>query len=185
MGAARQAFMTKFNTAYKSRLGAVATLIGLALATSCQSPVAPDSKTSAGKPYDERANGADLVAAAIRQAADGNKHVLLLFGANWCPYCRQLHAMLEHDPAVSALVRSSFVVVPIDVGTSTRNRNTSLIDRYGATVFTDGVPSVVVIDTKGNRLAPTQDNPWSAKNRIEADRVIAFLRKAGGGLPNR
>lgn len=180
MRAARQTFMTRFITAFKSRLGAVATLIGLALATGCQSPTAPDAESSAGEPYDERTSGADLVAAALRQARDGNKHVILLFGANWCPYCRQLHALLDHDPEVSALVRSSFVVVPIDVGTSARNRNTNLIDRYGATVFTDGVPSVVVIDAQGNRLAPTRDNPWSAKNRIEAGRVLDFLRRAGG-----
>jgi thiol:disulfide interchange protein len=172
--------MTQSITTLKSRLVAVATLIGLALATACQSPTATNSEASAGEPYDERTSGSDLVDAALQQALAGNKHVILLFGANWCPYCRQLHALLENDPQVSALVKESFVVVPIDVGTSSRNRNTSVIDRYGATVFTDGVPSVVVIDAKGKRLAPTRDNPWSAKNRIEADRVITFLKKGGG-----
>lgn len=164
----------------KSRLVAIASLIGLAFATACQAPTAMNTETSAGGPYDERTDGADLVRAALKEASAGNKRVILLFGANWCPYCRQLHALLESDPEVRALVRSSFVVVPLDVGTSARNRNTDLIDRYRAPVFTDGVPSVVVIDAEGRRIAPTSDNPWSAKDRIEAGRVMAFLRKAGG-----
>lgn len=148
-------------------------------AIGCQTPTPPDSSPT-HTAFDERTSGQALVDAALARARTDKKNVILLFGANWCPYCRQLHALLKHDPDVSALVQESFVVVPIDVGTSARNRNTSVIDRFGATVYTDGVPSVVVIDAEGKRLAPTYDNPWSAKNRIEAGPVMEFLRRAGG-----
>jgi len=150
---------------------------GLLVAAGCQTtgPV----NTSAGDAFDEQTDGKVLVEVALDQARAENKKVILLFGANWCPYCRQLHALLENDPEVSALVRASFLVVPLDVGTSAHNRNTALIDRYGATVFSDGVPSVVVLDAGGKKLGPSKGNPWSAKNRIEAARVIQFLKQAG------
>lgn len=175
--------MGSFTKHTMNALGSVKTTSGLLLlaallSSGCQAPRSHDA--AGGGVFDEQTSGSALVKSAQDQARVENKKIILLFGANWCPYCRQLHALLANDPEVSALVRKSFVVVPLDVGTSARNRNAALIDRYGATVFSDGVPSVVVIDERGNKLAPTKDNPWSAKNRIEAGRVIQFLKQAGG-----
>jgi len=153
-------------------------LVASLLAGGCQSPRSEAVATGSGQIFDEHVNGKTLVNDALVRAKVENKRVILLFGANWCPYCRQLHGLMESEPAVRELVEKEFVVVPIDVGTSARNRNTILIDRYGATVFTDGTPSVVVVDAAGKRLAPTGDNPWSAKNPIEAQRVMAFLNGA-------
>jgi len=127
--------------------------------------------------FDEQTSGRELVRAAVAEAGATDRHVILLFGANWCPYCRKLHTLMESDPVVAPLVRDSFVVVPVDVGTSTRNRNTALIDRYDSNVFTDGTPSLVILDRDGNRVAPTDDNPWSARNPIEAERVRSFLAR--------
>lgn len=153
----------------------------LALATTgCQSPSATESASTANQIFDEHTSGKTLVNAALDQAKAENKKVILLFGANWCPYCRKLHGLFENDPTLHDLVQKDFVVVPIDVGTSTHNRNVNLIDKYGSNVFTDGTPSLVIVDANGKRVAPTKDNPWSAKNPIEADRVISFLKKAGG-----
>lgn len=143
--------------------------------TGCRSGDEAKRTPAAAQMYDEETSGTVLVEAALARARAENRQVILLFGANWCPYCRQLHELLNNDPAVGAVVRQSFVVVPIDVGTSARNRNVNLIDRYGATVFSEGVPSVVVIDADGRRLAPTKANPWSSKDRIESARMLNFL----------
>lgn len=145
----------------------------------CKSTGEVQSKPSANQIFDEHTSGKTLVEAGLKQAKAENKDVILLFGANWCPFCRQLHGLIENDPAVHSLVQKRFVVVPLDVGTSAHNRNVSLIDKYGSNVFTDGTPSVVVLNADGRRLAPTKDNPWSAKNPIEASRVIGFLERAG------
>lgn len=160
-----------------------AVLASLALTvffTGCQTSPTAESTSNANRVFDEHTSGKMLVNAAMDQARAENKKVILLFGANWCPYCRQLHALFENDPEVHALVEKEFVVVPIDVGTSTHNRNLNLIDKYQSNVFTDGTPSVVIINADGKRLAPTDDNPWSAKNPIETGRVLGFLKKAGG-----
>ena len=149
---------------------------GLLAVSGCQSASDPGQAT--GKIFNEQVSGKTLVNEAMTRAKAENKQVLLLFGANWCPYCRALHGLLETDPAVREMVAKGFVVVPVDLGSSGGNRNTALADRYEAPVYTDGIPALVVTDADGKRVAPTRDNPWSAKNPIEAARVIAFLKQA-------
>lgn len=156
-------------------------LAGLLTGFACHSPGSQyrdDQAAEADQIFDERANGRDLLEAALQRAQAEDRHLLLLFGANWCSYCWQLHALLENDPSLRQVVNASFIVVPIDVGTSRRNRNTGLIDRYEASVFTDGTPALVVLDSAGHRVAPTGANPWSARDGIEADRIRAFLERS-------
>lgn len=150
------------------------------LLVGCES-TPPPAATTGHAIFDEQTSGKALVDAALEEAQAGQKHVLLLFGANWCPYCRQLHGLLDSDPALRELVASSYVVVPIDVGTSARNRNTALIDRYRATVFSDGTPALVVIDSQGDRRAPTKDNPWSTKYSVDPAQLRQFLTAAKAG----
>ena len=44
--------------------------------------------------WDEAAAGSEMIADALTVAASGNKHVLLQFGASWCPWCHRLHDLL-------------------------------------------------------------------------------------------
>jgi thioredoxin-related protein len=148
---------------------------GLLFGTGCQSPPEPD--TAAGKPFNDQVSGKVLLDEALTRAQAENKRVLLLFGANWCPYCKALHGLLETDPALQEIVAAAYVMVPIDVGSSGRNRNTALIDRYGAPVFKDGVPALVITDARGERLAPNPENPWSLKDSTGSARVREFLEK--------
>jgi thiol:disulfide interchange protein len=152
-----------------------ALLLAVAL-TGCQT--APETAGPAGnKPFDERARGGTLFDDALNRAQAENKRVLLLFGANWCPYCKALSGLLESDPEIRQVVARSYVVAHIDVGSSGRNRNTALVDRHDAPVFTDGIPALVITDARGRRLAPGAENPWSVKDSLGADRVLAFLRR--------
>lgn len=147
----------------------------LLFSTGCQS--LGNSGATAGKPFNDQISGKALLDDALTRAQTENKRVLLLFGANWCPYCKALHGLLETDPALREIVATSYVVVPIDVGASGRNRNTALIDRYEAPVFKDGVPALVITDARGQRLAPNADNPWSLKDSTGVGRVREFLEK--------
>lgn len=147
----------------------------LLISTGCHSP--GDTGSAAGKPFNDQVSGKVLLDEALTRAQAENKRVLLLFGANWCPYCKALHGLLETDPALQEIVAASYVVVPIDVGSSGRNRNTALIDRYEAPVFKDGVPALVITDAQGKRLAPNPENPWSLNDSTGAARVREFLEK--------
>ena len=65
--------------------------------------------------YDTAADGKALVSAALAQAKAEHKHVLVKFGANWCIWCRRLHATLGENPAVQAALAKDYVLVQVDV----------------------------------------------------------------------
>jgi len=144
---------------YKPRQWAAATMFTLALAAimGCRS-TSTDARPSSSA-FDERTDGRTLFAQALNRAQAEKKRVLLWFGANWCPYCKVLRRIMESDPDIIKLLEDSYVVLPVDVGSSSRNRNTGLIDRYDAPVYTEGLPSLVITDATGKKLAPSRDNP--------------------------
>src|ERR1700679_224189 len=65
--------------------------------------------------FDVHADGDSQVAAALSQAKAEHKRVILDFGANWCIWCRRLHATFDHDASVSDALNRGFIVVMVDV----------------------------------------------------------------------
>lgn len=155
------------------RLGTA--LLAAALFSGCAT--SNPSATDEHQIFNETVPGRNLLRIGLGEAATEDKRVLLLFGANWCPYCRALHGLLENEESLRALVEQHYVVVPIDIGTSARNRNTDLVDRYRAPIYSDGLPALVITDANGDRLFPSDSNPWSAQDPITPARVRAFLEK--------
>ena len=104
----------------------LALLLGLPLFSAPEYPkMGPDV-------YDPKAAASEQIAAAVRQAATGKKHVLLVFGANWCIWCRRLHETFASDPKVARALRDHYEIVLVDV--NTRNgtkRNAEVNERYG------------------------------------------------------
>lgn len=96
---------------------------------------------------------ADIAAALAAASADG-KHVLIDFGADWCPDCRVLAALFEHAD-VAPYLAANFHVVHVDVGR--RDKNLDVVARYGATAG-DWIPAVVVLDGAGRTIARTDDH---------------------------
>ncbi len=66
-------------------------------------------------PYDETADGATGVAAALADAEANGKLLLIEFGANWCPDCRAFAAAIQ-APEARAVIEEKFVAVKVDVG---------------------------------------------------------------------
>jgi protein disulfide-isomerase len=94
----------------------------------------------ADQPYDETANAVADIKAALKTAGEQNKHVIAIFGANWCPYCRSLAKALDGD--AGAKLAQDFVVVKIDVGQW--DKNMDLVEAYGDPLG-DGLPGAAVI----------------------------------------
>lgn len=82
--------------------------------------------------FDPAAKGEDLVAAALARARETDRQVLLLFGANWCPWCRRLHAIMSTDHRIRETLAARYILVHIDANTRRdKRRNAALIARYG------------------------------------------------------
>lgn len=111
-------------------------------------------KTPLPYPYDELAN-ADAQVAKARAAAKA-KHKLLLIdlGGNWCPDCRILAGTIEL-PELKAFVDKHYEVVTVDVGRF--NHNLQIPAHYGFTKRLEGVPTLLVVDPKSDRLLNRDD----------------------------
>src|SRR5262249_25892692 len=78
--------------------------------------------------YDESADGAKQITDALGRAKKEGKHVLVQFGANWCPGCHFLHLLFETNQTVAAELRKDYVVAMIDVN---QGHNQNVVTKYG------------------------------------------------------
>ena len=113
---------------------------------------------------------AAIVAALARSKVDG-KNVLLDFGADWCPDCHVLDSYFE-DPRAKAILEDSYHVVRIDVGYFDKNLESAT--KYG-NVIPVGIPSVVILDSKGTKLVDTAAGELADSRRYTADDIVSFL----------
>lgn len=128
--------------------------------------------------YDPKVSAEKLIADAVLQAKHEDKRVLLLFGANWCPWCRRLHRTLTEEPAVQARLRQKFVLVFIDANTRhDKQRNAGVIEKYGDPLRF-GLPVFVVLDRDGTLLTTRETASLVGNTDTDAQvaaNVIAFL----------
>lgn len=148
-----------------------------ALALLCAATLRAEPEYPAKGPdiYDVRASGAAQVEAALARASAEHKRVILDFGANWCIWCRRLHATLEGDPALARALGKDFVVVMVDV--NTRNgphRNADLVARYGNPVA-HGIPVLVVLDADGRQLTTKDTGELEEGEGHSPAKIAAFL----------
>jgi thiol-disulfide isomerase/thioredoxin len=106
-------------------------------------------KTPLPYPYDERADANAVVAAAMARAKAKHKLLLIDLGGNWCPDCRILAGTVDL-PEVKAFVDAHYEVVTVDVGRF--DKNLQIPARYGITKRLEGVPAVLVVDPRDDKL---------------------------------
>jgi hypothetical protein len=100
-------------------------------------------------PYDEQANANAVVAGARAKARAAHKLLLIDLGGNWCGDCRVLSGTMAL-PEVKAFVNAHYVVALVDVGRF--DKNLQVPARYGIHERLEGVPSLLIVDPKTNRL---------------------------------
>jgi thioredoxin 1 len=113
---------------------------------------------------------ADIAAAAAAAKRDG-KHVILDFGADWCPDCRVLDVVLK-DPVVKPFVDANFHIVRIDVGR--RDRNGDLVEEYRATSG-EWIPALVALDSSGEIIGGTSST--GERDKTPDTPVLRFTRR--------
>jgi thiol:disulfide interchange protein len=127
--------------------------------------------------YDPDLDAPAAIEAALAQAKVDGKHVLLDFGADWCPDCHVLDSYFE-DPRAQAILEDSYHVVRIDVGYFDKNLETAT--KYGNNVIGVGIPSVVILDAKGTKLVDTAAGELADSRRYTADDIVTFLLSWAG-----
>ena len=141
----------------KTRPALVAFGVSLALAVAAQAAPPPrvgiasfaQLQTPLPYPYDEAANADAAVAAAKARARARHKLLLIDLGGNWCADCRILAATVDR-PEVKAFVEAHYELAMVDVGHF--DKNLQIPARYGITSRLEGVPSLLVVDPRTDRL---------------------------------
>ena len=124
-------------------------------------------------PYNESANAEIELANAITEANKVNKHVLIEMGANWCPDCRALGRYFQRED-IKAWLDERFVVVAVDVGEW--DKNLEIAERYGNPI-SEGIPSLVVLDSKGVMQFATLAGELASAREISGDDLIEWLNE--------
>lgn len=129
--------------------------------------------------YDSTANAEQDIQNAIKAAKMENKRVLLMFGANWCPWCQRLHHLIETNERVNQYLHEHYELVLVDLGK--RDRNMQIDKRYGSPNKL-GIPVFVILDSNGNQIHTQETGALeypkgSAKKGHDPDKVMRFLKE--------
>lgn len=133
--------------------------------------------------YDEKADGAKQIEAALAKAKKNNRRVLIQWGANWCGWCIQLHNLYKADAKVAKELLYEYDVVAIDVGQF--NKHMDLAKKYGADLKGNGLPFLTILDADGKPLANQEtsslekpaDEAVGQKLGHDGAKVLALLKK--------
>ncbi|MEI7498937.1 MAG: thioredoxin family protein [Bacteroidota bacterium] len=135
------------------------------------------SAQEAPKPYNENADARTDLKKAIAQAKMENKHVLIQFGGNWCPWCIRFHQMAFGAKSIDSLLKANYVYMLLNVSQDKKKRDYALFkefeypNRFGYPVF-------VVLDGNGKQLH-IQDSGILEHCRVkgyDTAKVVTFLK---------
>lgn len=157
-------------------------------ATAAQEPATPDAPAQEGKAadkadrpplYDEAADAAAQIDAALAKAKRENRRVLIQWGANWCGWCHLLHNCFSTDGEVARKLQYEYDLVLVDVGRA--DRNLELAEKYQADFAKQGLPFLTVLDGDGKVVANQETESLESKEEgVKAHdpaAVLEFLTK--------
>ncbi len=100
-------------------------------------------------PYHPAQDADRAVTEARQRAIATHKLLVIELGGNWCLDCRILAGTIE-NPKLKAFVEAHYEVVTVDIGRF--DKNLQVPARYGITKRLEGVPALLVIEPRNNRL---------------------------------
>lgn len=152
-------------------LALVLSLMALAAGARAQQADVPATRGETPRPYHEGEDGHAPIARAVEQSRRDHRTVVVMFGGNWCIWCRRLDYSLTHDPVLAPLVRDHFRFVHVD-----SRANRALDDEMGHPT-SHGVPVLVVLDADGHPTYTQDTSALELGDGHSRTRVEAFLRR--------
>lgn len=123
--------------------------------------------------YSETADPKADIAAALQQAKEEHKRVLLDFGGDWCGDCQVLDIYFHQAPN-DALLQKSFVLVHVWVGHV--DTNLDFPEKYGVAIK-KGVPALAVLSPGGKTIFAQKTGEFENMRNMSSESVTAFLEK--------
>jgi thioredoxin-related protein len=125
--------------------------------------------------YDPALDVKTAITSALKQAQKQNKHVLLMFGGNWCPWCHMLHELFKSNKTINQFLSDNYILIMVDVGEkANKPLNRDLVDQMG--VKDMGYPSIAVLGKKGERLVSQNSGILEKGRGHDPERIMGFLK---------
>lgn len=121
--------------------------------------------------YPDPARAKPEIAAALKQAAQSHKRVLLVFGGNWCGDCIVLDTYF-HSARNTPILNANFVLVHVNVGEY--DANLDMAQKYDIPL-NKGVPAIAVVSDTGKLLYSQRGGEFEAMRRMDPSDVTKFL----------
>jgi thioredoxin-related protein len=155
-------------------------LIPIVILLNISIAVAQNTQKSKPDIYDPHANVKSLITSGLKTAEEQNKHVLLMFGGNWCSWCHKLHELFESDLQIKTLLDSSYILIMVDVGEKKGTpMNRDLVKKYRVEGF--GYPALAVIGKNGTLLSAQSTGVLENGNGHDPERVLWYLKSQAPG----
>ncbi|MBN2134651.1 MAG: thioredoxin family protein [Acidobacteria bacterium] len=124
--------------------------------------------------YKDHTDAAGEINSAINLAKADGKNIMLMFGADWCPWCRLIAKYINENETVKAYISENYHIVKVDVGKF--DKNLEIIEKYN--VKRDaGVPSLVVLNSRGEFLVFQETGSLEEGKGYSEEKVLRFLKK--------
>ena len=135
------------------------------------------SQTTSSQPYNPNQDiRADVKAAVVKAKAE-NKHVLIQWGGNWCPWCLKFHALVTSQRQIDSIMKKDYIYVLASVPKEKDKRDYNLYKEFGYPVRF-GFPVFVILDSNGKQLH-IQDSgllEYAKAPGYDTTKVLTFLK---------
>ncbi len=129
------------------------------------------------QPYNDNQDIRADLKLATALAKKENKHVLIQFGGNWCPWCIRFHAMAYGAQPIDSLIKADYVYMMANVSQDKKKRDYKLFEEYGyPNRF--GYPVFVILNGEGKPLH-IQDSGILEHCQVkgyDTAKVVTFLK---------
>jgi thioredoxin-like negative regulator of GroEL len=138
-------------------------------------PLRGPAASAPALPYDESADARVDLNRALQRAHAEHKHVLVVFGANWCKDCREL-AQKMAGGALASHVAERYVVTKVDVARF--DKNLDLARQLGDPIR-KGIPAVAVLRADGTLVKATTGGELADARHMGDDEVLRVFEGLG------
>lgn len=148
----------------------------------------PNVCNDEGKIYKVCSDQQEAYNAALERAKKGNKKLLVVVGAEWCPWCVSLHKMLGQPEALGKDFSKKYELVDIALYRDKTKVPSGeavqelLKKQAGYTGKLAGIPVLAVVNPKSEKASiidtePLEQNTETSKGH-NAKKVMAAIQKA-------
>ena len=124
------------------------------------------------KLYDPSLDGMKQIKDAVAEAGKQNKHVLIQYGGNWCPWCIRFHEFCKSDTSIMKIISENYVPVKLNYDPSNKNLSSN---EYLGNPIRFGFPVFIIVDGKGKVLHIQDSGLLEEGKGYSKEKVVGFF----------